>query len=110
MTAPQPGRMSVPLPPATSVLARLPLPAICAITGTRHASGALSVRSGANSACASGTVVAPLRHTGSPTLMSGTPGCRVKSLAIAVTGLPAAFSICFHRSSDAVLPYACAAM
>jgi len=46
----------------------------------------------------------PLRQLGSPTLISGTPGCSVKSWAIAVTGLPAAFSICFHKSSDTVLP------
>ncbi len=94
----------LPLPPATSVRAVALPPAMPAITGTRQDSGLRAGWSRENSPWVSATVMLPPLHTGSATRISGTPGCSVKSRAIAVTGLAAARSTWRHRSLDAVLP------
>ncbi len=91
------------LPSVTRVLAGA-LPRPCAITGTRQLSGFLSGRSLVNSPWLSFSVVRPPLHAAASTRISGMPGCRVKSCAIAVIGLPATACTSRHRSSDWVLP------
>ena len=49
-------------------------------------------------------------HAEAATRSIGMPGCRVKSCAMSSIGLPEAAWISRHRSSDTVLPYACAFM
>ena len=70
-----------------------------AITGTRQRSGCASGSSRLNWPWRSATWVWPPLQRALSTRISGTPGCSVKSWAMAVTGLPAACSIARQRSS-----------
>jgi hypothetical protein len=90
--------------PSTTVRAGAGPPTVDATTGTCHDSACLSGRSRVNSPCDSCTVVLPPLHCADSTLISGMPGCRVKSCAICVIGLSDTESTACHRSSDTALP------
>ena len=79
-------------------------------TGTRQARGVLVGLSRLNSPWVRVTGVLPATQAPASTVISGMPGCRVKSWAMAVIGLPAAASTSRHRSSVVVLLWAWALM